>query len=140
MSDITKKNQLNGSQREVAELFATNDIHQLTIAQIADRAGVSERTIYRWKQDREFIRYQNAIAEVAMEDALTEAYSRVKSLLRDGKSEKTQLEAIKIVLQNRGKLKDTHEHTHEVKNTETQEQRERRIIDMENELLEDSEN
>jgi AcrR family transcriptional regulator len=136
MSEIVKKNKLTLNQRRCAEILATNDIHKMTVQQIADEIGVDPRTIYRWKKDPEFVAYQNAIAEQAMEDFLTETYSKLKTLLREGKSEKTQLEAIKLVLQNRGKLKDTHEHTVSVANNETQEERERRIIEMERELLE----
>jgi len=137
MSHLPSKNPLTLSQRRVAEILATNDIHKMTIAEIAEEVGVNPRTIYRWKQDPEFIAYQNSIAEQAMEDFLTETYTQLKKLLREGKSEKTQLEAIKLVLQNRGKLKDSHEHTVEVKQTQTLEDLEREVIDMETELLED---
>ncbi|WHZ05856.1 phBC6A51 family helix-turn-helix protein [Neobacillus sp. YX16] len=137
MSEILRKNSLTDTQKRVAETFATNDIQKKTIAQIAEEYGVTERTIYRWKKDPEFIAYQNSVAERAMEDFLTEAYSKLKQLLREGKSEKTQLEAIKLVLQNRGKLKDSHEHTHEIKQQQTLQDLEREVIDMENELLND---
>jgi AcrR family transcriptional regulator len=135
MSEIVKKNKLTLSQRRVAEILATNDIHKMTVQEIADEVGVDPRTIYRWKKDPEFIKYQNAIADTAMEDFLTEAYTKLKTLLREGKTEKTQLEALKLVLQNRGKLKDTHDINVSTTQQETQEERERRIIEMENELL-----
>lgn len=138
MSRLPSRNKLTVSQRRAAEILATNDVHRLTTAQIAEEVGVTERTVYRWKQDPEFVAYQNAIADQAMEDFLNEAYLKLKELLRAGKSEKVQLEAIKLVLQNRGKLKDTHEHKHEHKAVESQEERERKIIEMENELLEDN--
>jgi AcrR family transcriptional regulator len=137
MSHLPSRNKLTGSQRLAAELFATVDIHKKTIKEIADEVGVNERTLYRWKKDREFIAYQNSIAETAMEDVLSEAYAKLKTLLREGKSEKTQLEALKLILQNRGKLVDKQEHTHEVKQTKTLEELEREVIDMENDLLED---
>jgi AcrR family transcriptional regulator len=137
MSHLPSKNKLTLNQRRCAEILATNDLHNMTVAQIADEIGVDPRTIYRWKKDPEFVAYQNAIAEQAMEDFLAETYSKLKQLLREGKSEKTQLEAIKLVLQNRGKLKDSHEHTHTVKETKSLDELEREVIDMENELLED---
>lgn len=137
MSYPVPKNSLTETQRRCAEIFATNDIHRMTIAEIAEELGVHERTLYRWKKDPEFIAYQNAIAERAMEDFLAETYTTLKQLLREGKSEKTKLEAIKLVLQNRGKLKDSHEHTVELKQTTTLEDLEREVIDMETELLED---
>jgi AcrR family transcriptional regulator len=135
MSQLPSKNPLTLSQRRCAEILATNDLHKMTIQEIADEIGVNPRTIYRWKQDPEFIAYQNSIAERAMEDFLTEAYTKLKQLLREGRSEKTQLEAIKLVLQNRGKLVDKQEHSVEVKQTQTLEDLEREVIDMENELL-----
>jgi AcrR family transcriptional regulator len=135
MSGVVRKNTLNASQRLAAELFATNDVHKLTVDEVAERVGVTPRTIYRWKQDRDFIAYQNSVAEVAMEDAIAEAYTELKNLLRHGNSEKTKLEALKLILQNRGKLKDTHEHTHEVKQTQSLDDLEAEIIEMEKELL-----
>jgi hypothetical protein len=44
--------------RQTAEILATNDIHQKTMAEIAEECKVSERTIYRWKQESAFIEYQ----------------------------------------------------------------------------------
>ncbi|MGG3561667.1 phBC6A51 family helix-turn-helix protein [Neobacillus rhizosphaerae] len=137
MSQLPRKNPLTLSQRRCAEILATNDIHKMTIAQIASEIGVDPRTIYRWKKDPEFIAYQNSIAEQAMEDFLSEAYNMLKQLLREGRSEKTKLEAIKLVLQNRGKLTEKQEHVHEIKQQQTLEDLEREVIDMENELLED---
>jgi AcrR family transcriptional regulator len=139
MSQLPSKNKLTLSQRRCAEILATNDIHKMTIAQIANEIGVDPRTIYRWKKDPEFIAYQNSIAEQAMEDFLAETYATLKQLLREGRSEKTKLEAIKLVLQNRGKLVDKQEHVHEVKQTKTLEELEREVIEMENELLENNE-
>ncbi|UKL30063.1 TetR family transcriptional regulator [Bacillus phage PK2] len=139
MSQYPSKNKLTLNQRRCAEILATNDLHNMTVKEIADEIGVDPRTIYRWKKDPEFVAYQNSIAEQAMEDFLTETYNKLKQLLREGKSEKTQLEAIKLVLQNRGKLKDSHEHTHTVKETKSLDELEREVIEMENELLNEPE-
>ncbi|MFX3623095.1 MAG: phBC6A51 family helix-turn-helix protein [Ectobacillus sp.] len=137
MSRSPRKNPLTLSQRRCAEILATNDIHKMTITQMADEIGVDPRTIYRWKKDPEFIAYQNSVAEQAMEDFLAETYTTLKQLLREGRSEKTKLEAIKLVLQNRGKLVEKQEHSVEVKQQQTLEELEREVIEMENELLED---
>ena len=143
MSQLPSKNKLTLSQRRCAEILATNDIDKKTIAEIADEIGVAPRTIYRWKQDPEFIAYQNAIAERVMDDFLTETYAQLRTLLRSGRSERTKLEAIKMVLQNRGKLNEGNQVNVQVNNAnnngESQEERERRIIEMERELLEDNE-
>lgn len=137
MSGLVPKNQLTENQRRCAEILATNEINKYTIPEIAEMLGVSERTVYRWKRDPAFIRYKNQISEEVMEDFLSDAYVQLRALLTEGKSEKTKLEAIKLILQNRGKLKDNGSGvTINVNQNETQEERERRIIEMERELLE----
>ena len=136
-------NKLTGSQRQCAEILATNDIDKKTIAEIAEEVGVTPRTIYRWKQDPVFIAYQNSIAERVMDDFLSETYAQLRTLLRSGRSERTKLEAIRMVLQNRGKLNEGNNVNVQVNNNgsanESQEERERRIIEMEQELLDDNE-
>lgn len=97
---------LTAAQRKAVEILATNDIHQMTMAQVAEAAGVSERTLYRWKQDRDFVGYQNELAEHWMEDFLAEAYNLLKGLTRKGRSEHVKLKALELVLKNRGKLTD----------------------------------
>lgn len=139
MAQLPRKNKLTLSQRRCAELFATQDVHNMTVAQIANEIGVSPRTVFRWKNDPDFIAYQNQVAERAMDDFLNEAYLKLRQLLREGKSEKTQLEAIKLVLQTRGKLKDRQEITVKQDGTLSLEEQEQLIIDMENELLEEPE-
>jgi transposase-like protein len=139
MSYLPTKNPLTKTQRDTAEILATNDIHKKTIQEIADDMGVNPRTIYRWKKDPVFIAYQNSIAERAMEDFLTEAYTVLKKLLREGRSERTQLEALKLILQNRGKLDNKHEHVHEVKQTKSLDELEREVVELEQDLLDDIE-
>lgn len=97
---------LTAAQRKAAELFATNDIHRYRIEDIAKEIGVSERTIYRWKMDEDFIAYQNEIAEKAMEDFLAETYSVLKGIVRSGRSDHAKLKGVELVLKNRGKLQD----------------------------------
>ncbi|MBC9785952.1 helix-turn-helix domain-containing protein, partial [Heliobacterium chlorum] len=104
MSEQSKKYALNGSQRLAAEILASNDVHKMTLAQIAEEAGISERTLYRWKQDPDFIAYQNEVAELAMKDFLAEAYNSLKSIARGSQSEKNKLKAIELVMKNQGRL------------------------------------
>lgn len=137
MSNLPAKNKLTLSQRRAAEILANNDLHGMSLQEIADEVGVTTRTIYRWKSDPAFIEYQNSVADQVMEDFLTEAYTKLRHLLRSGKSEKTQLEALKLVLQNRGKLKESHEHNVSVRQEETLDDLRKEIIDMEYEVLDD---
>ncbi|MBC9786559.1 helix-turn-helix domain-containing protein [Heliobacterium chlorum] len=108
-------------QAKAAELFVGNELDgRLTIAEIAEQVGVSARTIYRWKQDPEFLAYQNYLADMVMEDFLTEAYVRLRGLVR-ADNEKTQLKALELLLKNRGKLTDVKEVSATVEDTRNNE-------------------
>ncbi|MBC9786279.1 helix-turn-helix domain-containing protein [Heliobacterium chlorum] len=108
-------------QARAAELFVGNELDgRLTVAEIAEQVGVSPRTIYRWKQDPEFLAYQNHLADLLMEDFLTEAYSRLRTLVK-ADNEKTQLKALELLLKNRGKLTDVKEVTATVEDTRNNE-------------------
>ncbi|MBC9785092.1 helix-turn-helix domain-containing protein [Heliobacterium chlorum] len=108
-------------QAKAAELFVGNELDgRLTIAEIAEQVGVSARTIYRWKQDPEFLAYQNYLADMVMEDFLTEAYVRLRGLVR-ADNEKTQLKALELLLKNRGKLTDVKEISATVEDTRNNE-------------------
>jgi AcrR family transcriptional regulator len=98
---MSHKNSLTAPQKRCAEILATNDIHQLTIEEIAQELNVSPRTIYRWKQDPVFTAYQNEIAERVMDDFLTETYGMLRKIVRTG-----NVKAIELVLKNRGRLTD----------------------------------
>ena len=105
---MARNSSLNLAQRRAAETLASNDIHQMSLAQIAEHVGVSHRTLYRWKQDRDFVNYQNNISEQLMEDFLTEAYTTLKGLVRSSRSDNSRLKVLELVLKNRGKLTDVH--------------------------------
>lgn len=97
---------LSIQQRKAAELFAVNNLKCNTVEQIAEEVGVSPRTVYRWKRDPIFIAYQNEVADLAMEDFLSETYGVLKRLVRSGRSDHAKLKAVELVLKNRGKLTD----------------------------------
>ncbi|QGG47637.1 phBC6A51 family helix-turn-helix protein [Heliorestis convoluta] len=97
---------LHASQRLAAEMLATNDIHQKTMQQIANEVGIDIRTIYRWKQDPDFIEYQNDIAEKVMTSFLAETYNILRNIVRGSDSERNKLRAIELVLKNQGRMTD----------------------------------
>ncbi|ACV64610.1 hypothetical protein Dtox_3917 [Desulfofarcimen acetoxidans DSM 771] len=97
---------LNAQQKRAAEILATNDYHQLSMGQVAEEVGISQATLYRWKNDKHFIRYQNEVAERWMEQFLAETYVHLKGMVRTGRSESAKVKAIELVLKNRGKLTD----------------------------------
>lgn len=95
---------LTPAQRKAAEAFATNDLKYKRVEDISKEIGVSERTVYRWKLDDDFLAYQNEIADRCMEDFLTETYNVLKSIVRSGRSDHAKLKGVELVLKNRGKL------------------------------------
>ena len=131
---MAKKNPLTAAQRRAAEILASNDVHQMTLPQIAESVGVSDRTLYRWKQDKDFVRYQNDIAEQLMEDFLAEAYGTLKGLVRRGRSDNSRLKALELVLKNRGKLTDVHHIEAKVEDTRSNEAIEEEIAQLRKEL------
>ena len=134
LSYLAKKYQLTASQAQCAEILVFN-VEKKSIEEIAEELGVSSRTIYRWKKEPNFIDFKNEIAEQAMEEVVSDAYLKLQRLMAEGKSEKIQLEAIKLILQNRGRLKQDHEHTVEVKHTKSLDELEKEVLEMERDLL-----
>lgn len=131
---MAQHNALSEAQKQAAEIFATNDLHNLTVAQIAEKVGVSERTLYRWKQDAAFIAYQNDISEKVMEDFLAETYGLLRGIVRGSDSEKNKLKAIEIVLRNRGKFTDNHNVTATVEDTRSNDAIEQEIAALRRQL------
>lgn len=125
---------LTAAQRKAAEIIATNDIHQMTNAQVAEAVGISERTLYRWKQDEAFVGYQNEVAERSMEDFLAEAYNILKAITRKGRSEHVKIKALELVLKNRGKLTDVQKVEAKVEDLRSNEQIEADIEELQKEL------
>lgn len=103
---MTDKNALSAPQRRAAEILATDDQNAYTMQQVADEVGVSERTLYRWRQDPVFIAYKNEVAERAMDDFLSDTYRILRRIASSGMSEGSQLKAVELVLKNRGRLTD----------------------------------
>jgi AcrR family transcriptional regulator len=131
---MARNHKLNLAQRRAAEILAGNDYHNMTLAQIDEHVGVSERTLYRWKQDKDFIRYQNELADQLMEDFLAEAYNTLKGMVRKGRSDHSRIKALELVLKNRGKLTDVHHTEAKVEDTRSNEAIEEEIAQLRKEL------
>lgn len=130
---------LTAAQRLAAELFATNEMSERKVADIAKEVGVSERTIYRWKQDQDFIKFQNDIADRAMDAFLAEAYSTLKQIVRGGNSDGAKLKALELVLKNRGKLTDVQKVEATLVDDRSRESIEESIRDLERQMAEQDE-
>lgn len=127
---------LSAEQRAVAEILANNDLHDMTMAQIAEKVGINERTIYRWKLDDTFIAYKNSIAEKVMDDFVSEAYEILRRIGTSGLSERSKLKALELVLKNRGKLTDVQKVEATVEDKRTNEDIERQIAALEQQINE----
>jgi AcrR family transcriptional regulator len=107
-------------QREAAEYFVTNDFHQMTHAQIAEKVGVSERTLYRWKKDPEFAAYVNYLSDQVMHSFIAEASTELRNIVRHG-SDKDKLKGIELVYKANGKMRDVQDQTVTVRDERTTE-------------------
>lgn len=134
----TRERPKNISEKQaiVAELLATQDLHKMTYQEIAEKVGVHERTIYRWKQKKEFIDYQIEIADELMREFYVESMALLRSTLRNTRNEKTILKGIELVMKQQGKLKDTTEHNVNIKQVQSIDELEREIIELEAEFEE----
>lgn len=87
-------------QIEAAKMLAVNETgEKTTIAEIASKVGVEARTIYRWKNDPEFIELVNHIADLNMDMFLAEAYQHLRKQIRNG-----SVRAMELYLKRAGKL------------------------------------
>lgn len=118
---MSDKYALSAAQRRAAEILATDDNRSWTMAQIAEEVGVNERTIYRWKQEPDFIAYKNEVADRTMEDFISDAYKILRGIAGTSASEKSQLKALELVLKNRGKLTDVSKAEIDVKDSRSSE-------------------
>jgi AcrR family transcriptional regulator len=101
---------LTENQRKAAKLFVYKDIYKMKVEQIAKECDVSVQTLYNWKQDKEFIKFQTLLAEDRMEEFIETAYSEIRDIATSNKSkDTTKLKALELILRNRGRLKDKQE-------------------------------
>jgi hypothetical protein len=95
-------------QLDAARLMADPD-EQLYTKDIAERVGVCERTIYRWKIDEDFIELRNYLAERYMDSFLSDVYKQLQKSVNRG-----SVKAMELALKRAGKLIERREVTSEV--------------------------
>lgn len=103
------KRGLSTTQKKVCLELVQADITGKTILQIAEEYGVTERTIYRWKNDPEFAMELERQTDINLKSFYYEANAKLKNIIRNGHSEQAILGAIKLVMQSQGKLRDVQE-------------------------------
>ncbi|NRQ72001.1 helix-turn-helix domain-containing protein [Bacillus cereus] len=100
------KRGLSLQQKKVIQELIMQDVTKKTIAEIAEEQGINERTIYRWKNDVEFVEELNKQNDLSLQAFTYEATNQLKRLVRHGNSEQAVINAIKLVMQSQGKLKE----------------------------------
>lgn len=101
---------LSASQKKCAELIVMKDINKMSMNQIAEEIGVNRSTIFRWKQNKEFNDYLNALADEFQRSYLADAFGELRNIMKNGRTHE-KLKAVELILKNQGKLKDNTEVT-----------------------------
>lgn len=78
------------AQLEAARVLA-NPEEKMTNAALAKQVGVSERTIYRWREDQDFIDLLNDLTDKYMDSHLPELYRSLLKGVRNGSAKMTEL-------------------------------------------------
>ncbi|MDF9638812.1 MULTISPECIES: phBC6A51 family helix-turn-helix protein [Bacillus cereus group] len=100
------KRGLSVVQKKVIQEMVMQDVTKKTNAEIAEEYGINERTIYRWKNDVEFVEELNKQNSLSLQAFNYEATNQLKRLVRHGNSEQAMINAIKLVMQSNGMLKE----------------------------------
>lgn len=106
---MTEK-KLSLQQHRSIALFLQKDYTEMNKGDIAAKVGVSDRTLRRWQQNKD---YKNELLRQnkrLMEYFLPTAYSELRRMIvSEDVSEKTKLKAISLYLRTQGLLKkDSH--------------------------------
>ena len=77
-----------------------------TIEEIAKILNITDRAVYKWKRNPDFIQAQNEYAIHVLNNALPESIKELVNLIQHGKSEMVKLQAIQTVLKHANLLSD----------------------------------
>jgi predicted transcriptional regulator len=109
VSVLGRKSTLSVVQQKCIQELILQDVTGKTIAEIAEELGTSERSIYRWKNDPVFVQELEKQADIHLKGFLHESYAVLKNIVRNGRSEQAVINAVKLVMQSQGKLRDVQE-------------------------------
>ncbi|MDM5229345.1 phBC6A51 family helix-turn-helix protein [Cytobacillus sp. NJ13] len=127
---------LTHNQRKLALLQATAPYHNMSFTEQCDLVGISRTAGYKIIKKQNFQEYVEELLEFQNRQFMGTVFKTLEDLILKSRSEKIKLDAVKVYLTMTGKLSESKTVTHEIKQLESQEERERRIIEMEHELLE----
>lgn len=102
-------------QEDGIDLLIQRDVTGDTLQDVADKLGIDQSTLWRWRQSKEFNDVLLDKTEEVQRNFLNEAYTSMRTILTSPKSKThNKLKVIEMVLRNQGRMKDVTENTHEV--------------------------
>ena len=108
------KKKLTPKQKQVAQWLVLRDLgldpelNDLTLEELAKKAGVCRRTLYEWRKKPEFIDYMDSVADQFLKARVSTAYKQLMKLI-EGKQ--PSVKALQLFFQIQGKLRDRQEIT-----------------------------
>lgn len=126
---------LTEKQRKFAVLWASRAWHGMSMTEMCKLAGFSLTAGYIAKKKPEFHSYVEDILDRQNRDFMSQVYKELQNIIKNSRSEKNKLDAIKIWLQMNDKL--THKHEIEVSQKPEPpklEELEREVLELEREL------
>ena len=99
-------------QLKAIALLVAKDVNKLTNEQIADKVGVTAKTLYLWKKEKPFNDELIKQAEEIHRAFLAETYTQLRSIISNPSvKDSTKLKGIELMLKNQSRLKDVQEQT-----------------------------
>lgn len=102
---LSRKGQLDATQKKVAEEMAYKGMTGKTEEEIAMENNINRTTIWRWKAMSAFNEEVNRIVKEFQKSHLADVNNILLQILQNG-SEKSQLKAIELYYRNQGLFKD----------------------------------
>ena len=113
MARRKRKKGLRPIERKAIGMLVSKDVTGQTNQDIADELGVDIKTLWQWRQKPEFIDELNEKAEEIQRGIISDAYQSLRTIINSPNSkDSNKINAIKLVLQQQGKLTDRQEITH----------------------------
>lgn len=108
----SSKQQLSMKQHKAISLLLLKDVKELNYQQIAEKVGISERTLARWRKRKDFTDELTKQAEQFHKTFIVETYMELRRLIfSPDVADGHRLKAIELMLKNQGRLTGVKETT-----------------------------
>lgn len=102
-SDLRAFSKLTKKRQKAVMMLFEND---KTIEEIAKILNITDRAVYKWKRNPDFIQAQQEYAIFVLNTALPDSIRELIKLIRNSKSDMVKLQAIQTVLKHANLLSD----------------------------------